>query len=57
MAAALLADPEAGFAVSRMMSHGGAHSSVTGRGPLAAGNVGSPMIMHRRETLAARYLG
>ena len=51
MAAALLSDPEAGFAVSRMATHGGAHSTVIGHGPLACGNVGSPMIMHRRETL------
>lgn len=50
MAAALDADPEAGFAVSRMVSHH-AHPVVVGWGPLACGNVGSPMIMHRRSTL------
>jgi glycosyltransferase involved in cell wall biosynthesis len=43
--------PEAGFAVSRMVQHGGPHDTVIGFGPLAAGNVGSPMIMHRREIL------
>jgi glycosyltransferase involved in cell wall biosynthesis len=51
LATALIADPEAGFAVSRMMSHGSAHDAVIGYGPLAAGNVGTPMIMHRREIL------
>lgn len=51
MVAALEADPEAGFAVSRMRCHGGAHSSVTGWGALAPGNVGTPMICHRREIL------
>ena len=50
LAAALDADPEAGFAVSRMVSHH-AHPTVVGWGPLACGNVGSPMIMHRRGTL------
>jgi glycosyltransferase involved in cell wall biosynthesis len=51
MAAALEAAPEAGFAVSRMTCHGLAHKSVTGWGPLAPGNVGTPMLMHRRGTL------
>ncbi len=50
MAEALDADPEAGFAVSRMVSHH-AHPVVVGWGPLACGNVGSPMIMHRRSVL------
>lgn len=50
MVAALEADPEAGFAVSRMVSHH-AHPVVVGWGALAMGNVGSPMIAHRRETL------
>jgi hypothetical protein len=35
-----------------MTCHGGPHESVTGWGPLACGNVGTPMIMHRREILA-----
>lgn len=48
MAAALDADPGAGFAVSRMMCHGPHGKAVTGWGPLECGNVGSPMIMHRR---------
>lgn len=50
MAEALDADPEAGFAVSRMVSHH-AHPVIVGWGPLAVGNVGSPMIMHRRSVL------
>jgi glycosyltransferase involved in cell wall biosynthesis len=50
LAAALDENPEAGFAVSRMVSHH-AHPTVIGWGPLACGNVGSPMIMHRRYTL------
>lgn len=51
MAEALDNDREAGFAVSRMMAHGGAHKTVIGWGQLAAGNTGTPMIMHRREVL------
>jgi len=48
---ALMKDPEAGFAVSRMVAHGGAHETVIGHGPLAAGNIGTPMIMHRKNLL------
>lgn len=54
MARALLDQPEAGFAVSRMLSHHESDPSrdqVFGWGPLALGNVGTPMIMHRREIL------
>lgn len=51
LAAALDADPDAGFAVSRMASHGPGGTSVIGHGPLACGNVGTPMIMHRRSVL------
>lgn len=51
LAAALDADPGAGFAVSRMLSHGPNGSSVIGTGPVACGNVGTPMIMHRAEIL------
>jgi hypothetical protein len=52
LAKALDENPEAGFAVSRMASHH-PDSAVTiiGHGPLACGNVGTPMIMHRREAL------
>jgi glycosyltransferase involved in cell wall biosynthesis len=51
LAKALDAAPQAGFAVSRMTAHGGPHETVTGWGPLACGNVGTPMIMHRRWAL------
>ena len=51
LAEALDADPEAGFAVSRMASHGPGGTTVIGHGPLACGNVGTPMIMHRRSVL------
>jgi glycosyltransferase involved in cell wall biosynthesis len=52
MAAALDADPAAGFAVSRMLSHGPDSSLLSiGWGSLACGNVGTPMICHRRDTL------
>lgn len=52
MAEALDGNPQAGFAVSRMMSWNGENRSVIGWGPLACGNLGTPMVMHRRETLA-----
>jgi hypothetical protein len=53
MAAALDADPDAGFAVSRMISHYADEVlAAIGWGPLACGNVGTPMIAHRRGTLA-----
>lgn len=52
LAMALEADPGAGFAVSRMVSHGPHGESVIGAGPVACGNVGTPMIMHRREITA-----
>lgn len=52
LAAALDAAPEAGFAVSRMRSHGPDGAvTVIGWGPLSCGNVGTPMIMHRRWVL------
>lgn len=51
MAAALDANPGAGFAVSRMVSHGPHGDAVIGLGPVACGNVGTPMIMHRPELL------
>lgn len=51
LAEALDAAPQAGFAVSRMLSHGPHGDSVIGSGPVACGNVGTPMIMHRREIL------
>ncbi len=51
LSAALAADQGAGFAVSRMTVHPPQGEIVVGWGPLAFGNVGSPMIMHRREIL------
>lgn len=53
LADALDASPEAGFAVSRMTSHGPHGENVIGHGPVACGNVGTPMIMHRHELLDA----
>lgn len=52
LAAALAAHPEAGWAWSLMASHN-ADDVVTeiGHGPPSAGNLGTPMIMHRREML------
>lgn len=50
LATALDEDPDAGFAVSRMVAHH-AHPVTVGWGPLAPGNVGSPMIMHRKWVL------
>lgn len=51
LAEALDEHPEAGFAVSRMLSHGPHGDSVIGEGGLACGSVGTPMIAHRPEIL------
>jgi len=51
LAAALDAHPEAGFAASWMLSHSPHGDTLIGSGELAAGNVGTPMLMHRREVL------
>jgi glycosyltransferase involved in cell wall biosynthesis len=51
LAEALDEHPEAGFAVSQMCSHGPHGDTTIGVGPVACGNVGTPMIMHRRELL------
>jgi len=51
LAAALDENPDAGYAVSMMLSHGPHGDTTIGWGPLACGNVGTPMIMHRREIL------
>lgn len=49
---ALLANPEAGWAFSKMASHtSGDAVNEIGHGPPSAGNIGTPMILHRRETL------
>jgi len=58
LAAALRWDAEAQFAVSRMLSHqGGGVLLAIGWGPLAPGNVGTPMIMHRRGLLGTAAWG
>jgi hypothetical protein len=51
LAKALDENPDAGFAASRMASHGPGGTSVIGHGDLACGNVGTPMVMHRRWVL------
>ncbi len=52
LVAALGNNPDSGWAYSRMMSHMPAGStSVIGEGPPSCGNIGTPMIAHRRETL------
>jgi glycosyltransferase involved in cell wall biosynthesis len=52
MAAALAANPDAGWAYSQMASHHVNETiSVIGQGAPACGNIGTPMIMHRREIL------
>jgi glycosyltransferase involved in cell wall biosynthesis len=51
MALALDASPGSGFAVSRMLSHAPHGDIEIGWGALACGNVGTPMLMHRREIL------
>lgn len=58
LASALENDPDAGFAVSRMMCRSpGLGPEVVGWGPLECGNVGSPMIMHRRDILSVGTWG
>lgn len=51
MVDALQANPDASFAVSRMLSHGNTYPTEIGRGPLGAGNLGTPMVAHRKEAL------
>jgi glycosyltransferase involved in cell wall biosynthesis len=53
LAAALAAHPEAGWACSVMASHRPPDGTVTeiGHGPPSAGNIGTPVIVHRREIL------
>jgi glycosyltransferase involved in cell wall biosynthesis len=52
LAEALRENPEAGWASSVMASHhpSGAVTEI-GHGPPSIGNIGTPMIMHRRELL------
>lgn len=51
LAAALDAHPEAGWASSMMASHGPGGITEIGAGSPSCGNLGTPMIMHRREIL------
>jgi len=51
LAAALADHSEAGFAYSLMASHQPDKMVIIGAGPPAAGNIGTPMILHRREIL------
>lgn len=52
MAKALQDNPNAGWAYSQMASHHVNESiSVIGQGPPACGNIGTPMIMHRKKIL------
>lgn len=51
LSATLAARPDCGFALSRMLSHSPSGTSVIGAGTPACGNVGTPMIMHRRDVL------
>lgn len=57
LAEALIQHPEAGFAVSRMLSHQPGGDVLIGTGDLAAGDVGTPMIMHRRSVLETATWG
>ena len=51
LAAALAARPDCGFALSRMCSHSPSGEAVVGHGTPVFGNLGTPMIMHRKELL------
>lgn len=55
LAQALADNPEAGFAIGLMASHTdpGNENAIMeiGHGPPSCGNVGTPMLMHRREIL------
>jgi glycosyltransferase involved in cell wall biosynthesis len=51
LAAALAEHPEKGWAYSQMEQHSPGGVAVIGVGPPAAGNIGTPMVMHRREVL------
>jgi glycosyltransferase involved in cell wall biosynthesis len=51
LARALDDNPGAGFAVARMLSHSPQGDSEIGVGPPACGNLGTPMLCHRRELL------
>ncbi len=52
LAETLEKNPDVGWASSLMASHGPDTTKEIGHGAPACGNIGTPMIMHRRETLA-----
>lgn len=47
----LIDNPDCGFTISRMNSHNPAGEFIIGWGPPLEGNVGTPMLVHRRELL------
>jgi glycosyltransferase involved in cell wall biosynthesis len=51
LAGCLDADPETGWAYSVMESHNSSGATQVGFMPPSCGQLGTPMIMHRRETL------
>ena len=57
LAAALEASPDAGFAVSRMVSHLPPGPTVIGHSGIGYGQLGTPMLMHRREILGVATWG
>lgn len=52
LAAALAARPDCGFAISRMLSHHPSGDVVVGHGTPVFGNLGTPMVVHKRELLS-----
>ena len=44
-------NPDCGFTISRMVSHNPGGEFIIGWGPPTEGNVGTPMLTHRRELL------
>ena len=57
LAAALDREPGAGFAYSRMTSHHPSGDVHIGSGQPYCGNIGTPMVMHRREILEVATWG
>jgi glycosyltransferase involved in cell wall biosynthesis len=50
-AQSLLENPDCGLTISRMVSHNPGGEFIIGWGPPTEGNVGTPMLTHRRELL------
>ncbi len=51
MSQSLAGNPDCGFTISRMVSRTPGGEVVIGWGPPVEGNVGTPMLVHRRELL------